>query len=365
MLPRRFAVPLSLWLMCIVLVAGSVFAAQAQAAPRSIPVSGEAIYTRLSPDGHTVAAFENNQFHGDEVLSQYLPIRLIDLVAGKEIAALSGATDYATDVAFSPDGTQLASYHQNGFIYLWTVADGKLIRRIPAIPLPSTRLRFLADGKSVVTTGGPTVLLVWDTESGHVTSVLVRRFDTYKQFKDKVMPQSQDSFVGFDASPDGKTLAMATIFGNVFLWDIASGQETPLRVATEARPKADVMSVVFSQDGKLLVYYDSTSKSVHVWDVASRKEIAAIPADSPMCIALSSNDDTVAWATRQSNQFTLSFASISKPGNPAQITISLGDQSAGVPSLAFTPDGKQVVLSGLWARDTGNNAIYVADVPQS
>jgi WD40 repeat protein len=359
---RRWFVTLFIWFALLV---GSVPPVHAQASPRSIPVTGEAIYTRLSPDGHTVAVFEDTVLHGDQVNPQYLPIRLIDITTGKETAALSDATDYASDVAFSPDGKTLASYHQNGFIYLWNTADGKLVKTIPALPGAGVRLRFLADGKSLVTPIGGTALLVWSTDSGNVTAVLARRYPTYAQYKAAVMPSmSGDLIVGFDASPDGKTLAVATLFGNVYLWDIAGGQLTPLRVAADTKPKYDVESLTFSRDGKFLVYYDLTSRSIHAWDVASQKEGATVAADSKT-IALSPDGGTVAWATRQSNEFTVSFASLSKPGNPAQVTIPLGDQKAAQPSLAFTPDGKQIVLSGLWAQDTGKNAIYVVDVPQS
>jgi WD40 repeat protein len=68
-------------------------------------------------------------------------------------------------------------------------------------------------------------------------------------------------------SPDGRMLASGSKDKNTKLWDVASGKE--LRALAG---NAVVFSVAFSPDGKTLAS-GSDDKTIRLWDVASGKEL--------------------------------------------------------------------------------------------
>src|SRR5437016_5732815 len=73
-------------------------------------------------------------------------------------------------------------------------------------------------------------------------------------------------------SPDGKVLASGSQDHTIKLWNVVSRKEIA------ALPAGDlVMSLAFSPDGKTLVS-GSSHGTLKVWDVTLRKEIAALPA---------------------------------------------------------------------------------------
>src|SRR5688500_9790681 len=72
-----------------------------------ITTQGNAMHTVISPAGNLVAAFAESVLFNNTVYPAFLPIRLISLDTGEEVAALTDVTDYTRGAAFTPDGTRL------------------------------------------------------------------------------------------------------------------------------------------------------------------------------------------------------------------------------------------------------------------
>ncbi len=161
----------------------------------------------FSPDGSTVAS-----------ASEDTTIRLWDADTGKEIHRFLGHISNISAVNFSPDGKTLTTGgganmytgKRDPTLRFWDVASAKEVRRFSKTHGWSTELALAPDGKTLVTNGGEDGkdVELWDTETGRV----LRRFVGHqKSLKDLAL------------SSDGKRLATASADGTVRLWDVGSG----------------------------------------------------------------------------------------------------------------------------------------------
>jgi WD40 repeat protein len=346
-------------------VRGTASAQQGNA--RQVPVAGMGFGSALSPDGKTLAVFEDGNLHNDEVDPLYLPLRLVNLDTGA-VSSLAGNTDYASGMAWSGDGTRLVSYHNNGVIMIWDAASGKELKRIHTLPGRS-RMALSADGKTLVTQAPGLVLgyMVWDLESGTITAILTQPYDTYKQISDTLqggnIPDSATTALAL--SPDGHTLAAASGYGNIFLWDVASEKMTPLVTSTATLPMLSIRSITFTADGTTLIYADSQDGTIHFLNVATGHETNAVQANTRVSPAITPDGRLVAWVDHDSGAVMVwDAAQPDSPQTVASIPDSAGTlQPSPLGALYFTPDANRLVLSGFFAND-GNNNVWVFDLAQ-
>ena len=106
----------------------------------------------LSPDGlHLAVALDR-------------PVRLFDVERRRERAVLRGHTGYPSALAFSPDGSTLASGSWDQTVRLWDVASG---RERASFKWPIGRVTALAyapDGLRLAAGGDLGAVVVWDVE---------------------------------------------------------------------------------------------------------------------------------------------------------------------------------------------------------
>jgi WD40 repeat protein len=101
-------------------------------------------------------------------------------------------------------------------------------------------------------------------------------------------------------SPDGKTLATASVLGTILLWDVQTGKRRlPLHRFNPNGREQDInpaYSVAFSRDGKFLAA--GTGRGLTVWDVESGDKVVPLsrPAATVWSVAFSSDGKTVATA---------------------------------------------------------------------
>jgi len=346
-------------LIMLLLLSSSVYAQESQI--KAIPATGQMFGLELSPDEQTIAIFENTALHMDEIIDDYLPIRLINLADGSQKAAFTGATDYATDVAFAPDGTVAASYHSNGYIYLWDTADGSTIKRIDAIP-GSGSLQFLPDGKqlAVVLNGSLGQILLWDTETGYVQHIFMQRFATIAEWKDLNFRGTggPEYYSGFDVKPDGSRAAVVTGHGNIWLWDFASGEDRLIRQSGEEAPRFNIRNLSFSPDGDSLVYLNIDEDIINVLDIEMGSETPIVSAPDALEFGVSPDGTMVAWITEEA----VFVSPLQADADPQAFELPLPDNfRVGGPQLfmKFTSDNSQLIVGGFANVNSGDNLIYV------
>jgi type IV secretory pathway TraG/TraD family ATPase VirD4 len=198
----------------------------------------------FSHDGSLLASVDSNH-----------SIKLWDPARCRELRAISGFQGGALSVAFSPDSTLLAVGGRDGNIGLWDVRSGSVLKKIPAgQDVLVDKVVFSPDGRMLASNSGGSLKL-WEVATGT---------ELHK------MSWASKYYASVAFSPDARLVA-AGAGSEIRLWDTATGRE----VRTFAGHKRMVDSVVFSPDGRLLAS-SSDDYTIKVWEVATGADLRTL-----------------------------------------------------------------------------------------
>jgi len=239
---------------------------------------------------------------------------------------LRGHTDRVWSVAFSPDGSTLASGSLDGTVRLWDVRHpGSKPVILSGHRLWVTVVAFSPDGRTLASAGDDQTVRLWN----------LRQLDA-----PPVMLHHPGIIWSLAFSPDGQALASGGQDGLIRLWDLRRLDATPtiLQGATSA-----IRSLTFSPDGQTLAT-GSCDGAVRLWNV-SRRDGAAV------MLGRHESGCVRSLAFEQSGRILASGGDdqtvrLWSPYSPGASPLVGEAHAAPVRSVAFSPDGQFLASSG-------------------
>jgi WD40 repeat protein len=295
---------------------------------RSILLALQSVSTTRPVDG-TVLPESLEALHRSIITSQ---VRMT--IKGHDTSALS--------VAYSPDGSRLASIDYGGTVIAWNAATGEELLRLPGTSEPNDfistkRVTYSPDGKLLIACDRNQVK-IYDPESGFLIKTLTGR-EAY--------------ITSIAISADAKLIASGGLDGSTIIWDISTG-EPLLKLAghTDA-----IEELTFSPDGKWLVTVGDDA-ALRIWDVITGDLLQEYTDFTGVVVGVTFSPDGKQLAFSDDALHVWQFDLDTTNGG----NIILNREIFTIPvafSNSFSPDGK--VLVGFGGSETSGIGIKLWD----
>jgi len=224
----------------------------------------------LSPDGKQLANLNDRG-----------TICLRDSATGREIRRFDGRAQEVTGLAFSTNGTRLASSENNGSrgkVRIWDVATDKTPKTFEGHDDVVLGVAFHPDGLRVASCGksieGPSIIL-WNADTLEIHQKL--RHDS------GTLGFTTTKSIAFDPSGD-RLLSVGQL--SVVIWDVVSGKSLVTYTGHHGPPTA----AVFASHG--LEVISASGKELKVWEALTGNDLFSIRGEKLPIMSLAISPDS-------------------------------------------------------------------------
>ncbi|QDT73403.1 serine/threonine-protein kinase [Lacipirellula limnantheis] len=208
-----------------------------------------------SPNGGMIAVAFSTQHQ--------VGVNIVDIATRAELTTFTLATSArqpeVRSVAFSPDASMIAAAilgGQSRVVAIWDVASGQQLAKLPTPENVPDSLAWSPDGTRLATTTFDGFVKIWNTATWQEAMQLDR--------------QPQDRRVGTGGphlvcwNSNGSALAAGTVAGRVVIWDAATGRD----VLSFSAHAGKIATVAWSPDNSRLATVGS-DKLAKIWNAAT------------------------------------------------------------------------------------------------
>lgn len=205
-------------------------------------------YGVFSPDGSQIAV---PYFPGDELAS-----RVVDTATGTSVKEF----DFGGNFAFSPDGRQIAVTSPEEGVVARIFDLGGPIKSDPVFTIHGdktgdplvTQVAWSPDGSTIATSNTGRDAVVWDAATGEMRSEI---------------PSPSGRITSVDYGSDPTRLATGSSDGSAIVWDISGGEPQPIVTRHFDMGKDEWLTVDLSPDGSHLMATDARYETT-VWTIS-------------------------------------------------------------------------------------------------
>lgn len=242
--------------------------------------------------------------------------RIWDADSGTQLMALAGHGADISAVAWCPDGTRLATTSDDGLVRIWDLATGETNALLRGHSNPVRGTAWSTDGSRLATTDADQTR-IWDV----VTCVTL------------VGVPGQASSVAW--SPDDRRIVTAGVDPSVRIWDAVTG-----RLLDTLTGHTDMVdAVAWSPDGGRLAT-GSGDRSVRIWDLDAGGAVRVLAGHTDRVTA-------VTWSPDGSGLVSASFDGTARMWDvEANTTVRCDRHAMWVFGVAWSPDGTRFATAG-------------------
>ncbi len=184
---------------------------------------------------------------GTKIASSAFSVKVWRVVDRMLLNDLSAAGQWINSLQFSPDGKVLAASSADGKIEVWQISDGQRIAEFPVSTFGDSNVIVFAPDGSFLAVAEQSQLSLWHLNED-------------KPFQQ--LPISEAGVVTLRISPDGSLLSCGLTNGTIQLWQIPEGK----LIGTLMSGNDGISSLDFSKDGKTLLSA-SRDGTIRFWGI--------------------------------------------------------------------------------------------------